>query len=125
VRLRFLAPENGDAGIGVRCYNTARLFLREQRRWSVVCVPLNCTGVLGLEEICRSRPFAGRSLHGSLAWEHDEGGLVRTLIRCFGGLQSRIRRNSFCSKHLYELAGVTEIPSQLSATQGFMVILSN
>jgi hypothetical protein len=50
---------------------------------------------------------------------------LQSLFLRFRGLQPGIRRNSFYGKHLYEIVGEAEIPPQLSATQGFMVILAN
>jgi len=48
-----------------------------------------------------------------------------SLFLRFRGLQPGIRRNSFSGKHLYEVVREAEIPPQLSATQGFRVILAN
>ena len=48
-----------------------------------------------------------------------------TLFLRFRGLQPGIRRNPFYRKHLCEVVGETEIPPQLSSTQGFKVIPAN
>ena len=56
---------------------------------------------------------------------HSFFGFPPTLFLRFRGLQPGIRRNSFYGKHLYEVVREAEIPPQLSATQGFRVILAN
>jgi hypothetical protein len=48
-----------------------------------------------------------------------------SLFLRFRALQPGIRCNSFYGKHLYEVVRDAEIPPQLSATQGFRVILAN
>ena len=68
-------------------------------------------------------------LVGSRGGRHDAGigGCLNSasLFLPFRGLQPGIRRNSFYGKHLYVVVREAEIPPQLSATQGFRVILAN
>ena len=48
-----------------------------------------------------------------------------SLFLRFRGLQPGICRNSFYGKHLYLVVREAEIPPQLSAIEGFRVILAN